>query len=227
MAAFSGNWIIFQWPPKQRMRASYFSDVGDPMEAEKVRSAKIEADQNENRATFCNNSNCFFQQSVATSVSRARVYIFEQKFQSRFCDVRWETQPQSLSLEEEQMTRWGPRRGGSGGLLGTWQIIDDPSLRFRLGISEGKVIAVKSVKIDIHRRTAVLGSPRQRALYHISSVCQQLIFAIKTPMDFIFKSRNLSVCWKNTAPCELSARQFIWGGIVKGNYVFTRSLSLY
>ena len=65
-----------------------------------------------------------------------------------------------------------------GKLLGTWQIIDDPSLRFRLRISAGKVIAVKSVKIDIHRRTAVLGSPSQRALYHISFVCQQRIFAI-------------------------------------------------
>ena len=38
---------------------------------------------------------------------------------------------------------------------------------------EKKVIAVKSVKIDIHRRTAVLGLLRQRALYHISFVCQQ------------------------------------------------------
>ena len=95
-------------------------------------------------------------------------------------------------------------------ILETWQIIDDPSLRFRLGMSAGKVIAVKSVKIDIHRRTAVLGSPSQRALYHISFVCQQRIFAIKTPMDFIFKSRNLSLCWKNTAPCQ------ILGG-VKGN----------
>ena len=71
------------------------------------------------------------------------------------------------------MTWWSPR-GGVGKLLGTWQIIDDPSPRFRLGISFGKkVIAVKSVKIDIHRRTAVLGLLRQRALYHISFVCQQ------------------------------------------------------
>ena len=58
-------------------------------------------------------------------------------------------------------------------ILETWQIIDDPSPRFRLGISEGKKSPVKSVKIDIHRRTAVLGSLRHGARYHISCVCQQ------------------------------------------------------
>ena len=58
-------------------------------------------------------------------------------------------------------------------ILETWQIIDDPSPRFRLGISEGKSRPVKSVKIDIHRRTAVLGLPSHRPLYHISFVCQQ------------------------------------------------------
>ena len=59
--------------------------------------------------------------------------------------------------------KWPGGVPGVGKLLGTWQIIDDPSLRFRLGISVWKkVIAVKSVKIDIHRRNAVLGSLRRR-----------------------------------------------------------------
>ena len=71
------------------MCTGYFSNVSNPMKAEIGGSAKIENDQNENPTTFCNNSNCFLQQSVAASVSQAQVYIFEQKFQqSRFCDVR-------------------------------------------------------------------------------------------------------------------------------------------
>ena len=79
------------------------------MKAEIGRSAKIENDQNENPTTFCD---CFLWQSVAASAPQVPVYIFEQKFQSRFSDMGWETQPQSLSLEEEQMTWWGPRGGG-------------------------------------------------------------------------------------------------------------------
>ena len=144
------------------------------MKAEIGGSAKIENDQNENPTTFCNNSNCFLQQSVAASVSQAQVYIFGQKFQqSRFCDVRWETQPQSLSFGRRTNDLVGSQ-GGWGNFWGRGKLLMIPLLAFGWESAlEKKVIAVKSVKIDIHRRTAVLGLLRQRALYHISFVCQQ------------------------------------------------------
>ena len=175
------------------------------MKAEIGRSAKIENDQNENPTTFCNNSNCFLQHSVAASVSQAQVYIFEQNFQSRFCDVRWETQPQSLSLEEEQMTWWGPR--GWGNFWGRGKLLMIPLFAFGWESAFGKKSSLWSRwKLIFIDASCHIGFTAPAALYHISFVCQQHIFAIKTPMEFIFKSMDSSLCWKNTAPCKLAAK---------------------
>ena len=203
------------------------------MEAEIGGSAKIENDQNENPTTFCNNSNCFLQQSVAASVSQAQVYIFGQKFQqSRFCDVRWETQPQSLSFGRRTNDLVGSQ-GGWGNFWGRGKLLMIPLLAFGWESAlEKKVIAVKSVKIDIHRRTAVLGLLRQGALYHISFVCQQEHICHRDHDGLYIQIHESLTVLKNTAPCKLAAiRSLFWvvgGGLGMGdgkeNLVFMKGV---
>ena len=72
------------------------------------------------------------------------------------------------------MTWWGPMGCLVGNLF--WRpgkLLMIPLLAFGWESVREKSRPVKSVKIDIHRRTAVLGSLRHGARYHISCVCQQ------------------------------------------------------
>ena len=98
---------------------------------------------------------------------------------------------------------------GVGKLLGTWQIIDDPSLRFRLGISVWKkVIAVKSVKIDIHRRKLPYwvhcagGSLPYFFRLSTTHICHQDSDGIYIQIHIYLTSLRR----KNNAPCKLAAK---------------------
>ena len=84
----------------------------------------------------------------------------------------WQTVDEKHSHRVCKKNKWrGWGSHGVGEVLGTWQIIDDPSLRFplaatrleksRLQWSRWKLIFI------------VLGLPSHRPLYHISFVCQQ------------------------------------------------------
>ena len=187
------------------------------MKAEIGGSAKIENDQNENPTTFCNNSNCFFQQSVAASVSQAQVYIFGQKFQqSRFCDVRWETQPQSLSFGRRTNDLVGSQ-GGWGNFWGRGKLLMIPLLAFGWESalekksslwSRWKLIFIDALPYWVHCAGGLFTI--------FLSFVNKSIFAIETTMDFVFKSMNRSLCWKNTAPCKLAAIQSLFWGVGGG-----------
>ena len=147
------------------MRASYFSNVGNAIKSEIRRSARI------GKPIIMRIQRRFA--TIPTALSHPR-HLFWLDFAYLGKSSVFVTVDEKHSHRVCKKNKWrGWGSHGVGEVLGTWQIIDDPSLRFRLGISEGKVIAAKSVKIDIHRRTAVLGLPSHRPLYHISFVCQQ------------------------------------------------------
>ena len=128
--------------------------------------------------------------------------------------MRWETQPQSLSLEEEQMTWWGPMGCLVGNLF--WRpgkLLMIPLLAFGWESVREKSRPVKSVKIDIHRRTAVLGSLRHGARYHISCVCQQTYLPSRHRWTLYSNLQMPSLWWRNTSPIWLditSSLLFWW-----------------
>ena len=200
MWAFSGNWIIFQ---AAKATDATRQNVGNPMKTEKGRYAKIENDQNENLTTFCNNSICFFP-SVAASVSGDSSLHIWAKVPEPFL---WHAMRNTAA--EFEFGRRTNDMVGSHGVFGgelileTWQIIDDPSPRFRLGISEGKKSPCEVGEnwySSTHCRIG-FAAPRGSLPYFLRLSTN--IFAIKTPMDFIFKSANaLTVVkeyWSNLA----------------------------
>ena len=87
--------------------------------------------------------------------------------------------------------------GGWGNFWGRGKLLMIPLFAFGWESAFGKKSSLwsrwKLIFIDASCRIGFTAPP---ALYHISFVCQQHIFAIKTPMEFIFKSMDSSLCWK-------------------------------
>ena len=149
------------------MCASYFSNVGNAIKSEIRRSARI------GKPIIMSIQRRFATIPTALSHPRHLVWLDFAYLGKSSVFVTVDEKHSHRVCKKNKWRGWGSH--GVGEVLGTWQIIDDPSLRFPLAATrlEKKSSPVKSVEIDIHRRTAVLGLPSHRPLYHISFVCQQ------------------------------------------------------
>ena len=149
------------------MCASYFSNVGNAIKSEIRRSVRI------GKPIIMSIQRRFATIPTALSHPRHLVWLDFAYLGKSSVFVTVDEKHSHRVCKKNKWRGWGSH--GVGEVLGTWQIIDDPSLRFPLAATrlEKKSSPVKSVEIDIHRRTAVLGLPSHRPLYHISFVCQQ------------------------------------------------------